>query len=119
MKKDKRRLIVDVDSTEDPAHGSQERVAYNGHFGTNCFHPLFAFTSGGVCLGAKLRPGNVHSADGALAFLLPIVERYRPRFELLWLRGDAAFSNPDIYEYCEEKRITYFIRTYLKIVLAG
>jgi hypothetical protein len=110
LKKDKRRLIVDVDSTEDPAHGTQENVAYNGHFGTNCFHPLFAFTSGGVCLGAKLRPGNVHSADGALAFLLPIVERYRPRFELLWLRGDAAFSNPDIYEYCEEKRITYFIR---------
>ena len=27
-----------------------------------------------------------------------------------WLRGDAAFANPDIYEYCEKKRITYFIR---------
>jgi len=109
-KKDRRRLIIDVDSTEDPAHGSQENVAYNGHFGTNCFHPLFAFTSGGACLGAKLRPGNVHSADGALAFLHPIVERYRPWFKLFWFRGDAAFSSPDIYEYCEEKRITYFIR---------
>ena len=37
--KDRRRLIVDVDSTEDPAHGSQERATYNGYFGTNCFHP--------------------------------------------------------------------------------
>jgi len=37
--KDRRRLIIDVDSTEDPAHGSQERVAYNGHFGLSCFHP--------------------------------------------------------------------------------
>ena len=55
-KKDRRRLIIDVDSTEDPAHGGQERVAYNGHFGTNYFHPLFAFTSEGACLGAKLRP---------------------------------------------------------------
>ena len=55
-KKDRRRLIIDVDSTEDPAHGSQERVAYNGHFGMNYFHPLFAFTSEGACLGAKLRP---------------------------------------------------------------
>ncbi|MDA0999020.1 MAG: IS1380 family transposase [bacterium] len=110
LKEDKRRLIVDVDSTEDPAHGSQENAAYNGHFGTNCFHPLFAFTSEGVCLDAKLRPGNVHSADGALAFLLPIVERYRPSFGLLWLRCDAAFASPDIYEYCEKKRVTYFIR---------
>ncbi|MDA2917326.1 transposase [Nitrospinae bacterium AH_259_B05_G02_I21] len=39
-KKDRRRLIIDVDSTEDPAHGMQESVAYNGHFGKNCFHPL-------------------------------------------------------------------------------
>ena len=41
-------------------------MAYNGHFAKNCFHPLFGFTSEGDCLGAKLRPGNVHSADGAL-----------------------------------------------------
>ena len=109
-KQGKRRLIVDVDSTEDPTHGCQENAAYNGHFGTNCYHPLFAFTSDGVCLGAKLRPGNVHSADGALAFIHPIVERYRPLFGLLWLRGDAAFASPDIYEYCEEKRVTYFVR---------
>ena len=109
-KKDRRRLIIDVDSTEDPAHGSQERVAYNGHFGLSCFHPLFAFTSGGACLGAKLRPGNVHSADGTLPFIHPIVERYRPWFDLFWIRGDAAFASPDIYEYCEKKRVTYFIR---------
>ncbi len=109
-KKDKRRLIIDVDSTEDPAHGMQESVAYNGHFGKNCFHPLFCFTSDGDCLGSKLRPGNVHSADGVLEFISPIVERYRPWFKLFWLRGDAAFASPDIYEYCEKKRITYFIR---------
>jgi len=109
-KQGKRRLIVDVDSTKDPAHGSQENAAYNGHFGTNCYHPLFAFTSDGVCLGAKLRPGNVHSADGTLPFIHPIVERYRSLFGLLWLRGDAAFASPDIYEYCEEKRVTYFVR---------
>ena len=68
-RKKKQRLILDVDSTEDPAHGKQENVAFNGHFGKNCFHPLFAFTSDGDCLGAKLRPGNVHSADGVVAFL--------------------------------------------------
>ena len=109
-RKKKQRLIVDTDSTEDPAHGKQENVAFNGHFGKNCFHPLFAFTSDGDCLGAQLRPGNVHSADGILELLDPIVKRYRSRFILFWLRGDAAFAQPEVYEYCERERITYFIR---------
>jgi len=109
-RKNKKRLIIDLDSTEDPAHGKQEGVAYNGHFAKTCFHPLFCFTSDGDCLGAKLRPGNVHSADGVLDFVKPLVERYRGWFKLFWFRGDAAFANPETYEYCEEERITYFIR---------
>ncbi|MBU4232657.1 MAG: IS1380 family transposase [Proteobacteria bacterium] len=109
-RKNKRRLIIDLDSTEDPAHGNQEGVAYNGHFAKNCFHPLFCFTSDGDCLGARLRPGNVHSANGALEFIGPIVKRYRTYFKLFWFRGDAAFAKPGIYEYCEEQRITCFIR---------
>jgi len=109
-RKNKRRLIIDLDCSEDPAHGKQEGVAYNGHFGKNCFHPLFCFTSEGDCLGARLRPGNVHSADGALGFIKPLVKRYRSWFKLFWVRGDAAFANPETYEYCEEHRITYFIR---------
>lgn len=116
-RKKKRRLIVDVDSTEDPAHGNQELVAFNGHFGKKCFHPLFAFTSDGDCLRAKLRPGNVHSADGVVEFLDPIVKRYRSRFILFWLRGDAAFAQPEVYEYCEGERVTYFVRLPANAVL--
>jgi hypothetical protein len=116
-RKKKQRLIVDADSTEDPAQGKQEHVAFNGHFGKNCFHPLFAFTSDGDCLRAKLRPGNVHSADGVVDFLDPIVKRYRSRFVLFWLRGDAAFANPEVYEYCEGERVTYFIRLPANAVL--
>lgn len=116
-RKNKRRLIIDLDSTEDPAHGKQEGVAYNGHFAKTCFHPLFSFTNEGDCLRAKLRPGNVHSADGILEFIKPIVKRYRGWFKLFWFRGDAAFANPETYEYCEEHRITYFIRLPSNVIL--
>lgn len=109
-RKDKKRLILDVDSTEDPANGSQEHMAYNGHFGKNCFHPIFCFTSEGDGLAAKLRLGNMHSADGTLDLIKPLVTRYRKKFKLFWLRGDSAFADPDIYVFCEEKRVTYFIR---------
>jgi hypothetical protein len=116
-RKKNQRLIVDVDSTEDPAHGKQENIAFNGHFRNSCFHPLFAFTSDEDCLSAKLRPGNVHSADGVLAFLDPIVKRYRSRFTIFWLRGDAAFAAPEVYEYCEGERVTCFIRLPANVVL--
>ncbi|MGO9569201.1 MAG: transposase [Desulfomonilaceae bacterium] len=81
-RKKKQWLIVDVDSTEDPPHGKQVQAAFNGHFGTTCFRPLFAFTSYRDCLGAKLRPGNVHSGDGIFNLLDAIVLRHRPRFTL-------------------------------------
>ena len=63
-------------------------------------------------------PGKVHSADGVLAFFLdPIVKWYRSRFVLFWLRGDAAFAQPEVYEYCEGERVTYFIRLPANAVL--
>ena len=62
-------------------------------------------------MGARLRPGNAHSADPVFDLISPLVDRYRPWFKQLWLGGDAAFANADLYEYCEKKRIMYFIRT--------
>lgn len=109
-KKDKCRFILDVDSTEDPAYGKQEGCVFNGHFGKSCLHPIVAFTGDGDCLAAELRLGNVHSADGILDFIKPLVARYRQRYKLFWFRGDAAFALPDIYEYCGKERVTYFIR---------
>jgi hypothetical protein len=57
------RVVLDMDSSESPVHGQQEQSAYNGHFASVCYHPLFLFNDEGDCLGAKLRPGNVASAD--------------------------------------------------------
>ena len=59
-----RRVTLDFDSSESPVYGAQEQAAYNGHFESVCYHPLFVFNQHGDCLAAKLRPGNVHSADG-------------------------------------------------------
>jgi hypothetical protein len=109
-RRNKRRLILDVDSTEDPVHGNQEGAAFNGYFEQVCYHPLFCLTNKGDLLGARLRPGNAHSAEGVIDLISPLVERYRSRFKSFWLRGDAAFAGPDLYEFCEKKRITYFIR---------
>ena len=57
-----------------------------------------------------LRPGNVHSANGWREFLSPIVDGYKEMDKKLYLRGDAAFASPDIYEYLEGKGVLYAIR---------
>ena len=69
------RVVLDMDSTEIPVYGEQERSAYNGHFESTCYHPLLLFNAEGDCLGAKLRPGNVHSAEDWEEVLLPEIER--------------------------------------------
>jgi hypothetical protein len=109
-RRNKRRLIIDVDSTEDPVHGNQEGAAFNGYFEQVCYHPIFCLTDKGDLLSARLRPGNAHSAEGVMDIISALVERYRSGFKSFWLRGDAAFAGPDLYEFCEKKRITYFIR---------
>ena len=100
-RRNKRHLIVDIDSTEDPVHGNQEGAAFNGYFEQVCYHLLFCFTGKWDLLGAKLGPGNAHSDDGVLDIISPLVNRYRSWFEKFWLRGDAAFARPALYEFCE------------------
>jgi Transposase DDE domain group 1 len=57
-----RRVTLDIDSSESPVHGTQEQSAYNGHFESVCYHPLFVFNPEGDCLAAKLRPGRSPAA---------------------------------------------------------
>ena len=48
------RIVLDMDSSESPVHGAQEGSAYNGHFESVCYHPLFLFSEHGDCLVAAL-----------------------------------------------------------------
>jgi hypothetical protein len=105
-----RRMTLDIDSSESPVHGAQEQATYNGHFESVCYHPLFVFSPEGDCLAAKLRPGNVHSADGWADVLLPVIDRYRAQGQSVVIRADAAFALPVLYEALERRGVRYAIR---------
>ena len=104
------RVVLDMDSTEIPVYGQQEYSAYNGHFESTCYHPLLLFNSEGDCLAAKLRPGNVHSAEDWEELLLPEIERQQELGKEVVFRADAAFAKPEIYEALEERGVKYAIR---------
>ncbi len=107
-----RRILLDFDSTDDPAHGDQEGVYYHGYYEQHMYHPLLVFDGDtGHPITLVLRPGNTHSSRGAVAILRRIVGRLRqawPGVEIE-LRADAGFAVPAMYEYCEREGIGYTI----------
>ena len=105
-----RKLILDMDSSVSETYGQQEGTVYNGHFGCECYHQLFIFNQDGDVERAKLRPGNVASADDWRSVLDPVVERYRGNNILKFFRGDAAFALPQLYELLEAEGYRYAIR---------
>jgi Transposase DDE domain group 1 len=103
-------VVLDMDSSVSPTYGDQEGTAYNGHFACTCYHPLFVFNQFGDLERCALRPGNVHSADGWQDVLEPVVARYRSKFKRRYFRADAAFANPEVYEFLEAEAFKYAIR---------
>jgi len=114
-----RIVVLDMDSSVSPTDGAQEGSAYNGHFGCTCYHPLFVFNQLGDLERCALRSGNVHSADGWREVLEPVIARYQGTVKRLYVRGDAAFANPEIYEFLEAEGMGYAIRLPANHVLQG
>ena len=106
----RQRVVLDLDSTEIPVYGQQEQSAYNGHFESTCYHPLLLFSREGDCLAVKLRPGNVHSAEGWEELLLPEIERQQQLGKEVVFRADAAFAKPELYDALEQRGVKYAIR---------
>ena len=78
-----------MDSSESPVHGQQEGSAYNGHFESVCYHPLLLFNDHGDCVAAKLRPGNVSSADDWEELLVPEIDRQQAEGQPVAFRANG------------------------------
>jgi hypothetical protein len=106
------KILLDLDSTDDPVHGDQEGSAYHGYYGQHMYHPLLVFDGDtGHLIGALLRAGNTHGSRSAVALLKRMVARLRREWPDadVEVRADAGFAVPALYEYCEEEGITYTI----------
>ncbi len=111
-------IVLEMDSPVSPTHGEQESTAWNGHFDSTCYHPLFLFNQFGILERCALRQGNVHSADDWRDFLDPVIARYADRkLGGRFYRADAADASPAIYERLEEAGYFYAIRLPANTVL--
>jgi hypothetical protein len=106
------RLLLDLDGTDDPAHGQQEGVRYHGYYGQHMYHPLLVFDGDtGQLVTAVLRPGNVHASRFAVLVLRRLLRRLRAAWPevAVELRADSGFAVPRLYAWCEAQAVTYTI----------
>jgi hypothetical protein len=103
-------LTIDIDSFPRTAHGHQEGAAYNGHYHETCFHPIVAVADTGHFLDARMRPGNVHTADGAREFVEPLLAPARDLATRIWMRFDAGYVAPEFMDWLDSERVRFIAR---------
>ena len=106
------RILLDLDSTDDPTHGHQEGSAYHGYYEQHMYHPLLVFDGDThQLITALLRPGTAHASRGVLSVLRVLVRALRQRWPevVIELRADSGCAIPAIYAWCEREHVTYTI----------
>jgi DDE family transposase len=103
-------IVIDLDPTDDPAHGQQQLTFWHGYYDQNQYFPMLIFEgTTGMPLGAWLRAGRAHAGTGAVDMLRDIVDRLRQHWPgiKISVRGDQGLSGPEMYEYCEAEGLEY------------
>jgi hypothetical protein len=107
-----RHLTLDIDSLPIEVHGHQPGSAWNGHYHQRMDHPLVACAAEtGDLLDARLRRGNAHTAEGALDFLLDLVDRVEASLcQIALVRLDAGFPDETLLAGLERRGTPYVAR---------
>ncbi|MBM9515296.1 IS1380 family transposase [Desulfogranum marinum] len=109
--------VVDVDSTEKTAYGSQEGTAkgYNPHKrGAVSYHPLLAFcTETKEILQGWLRCGNAYTSNGVVEFTKQLLAHLPNRTRILF-RGDSGFFVGALLDLLDDGGHGYLVKVKLK-----
>jgi len=110
-----RRLIIDADATDDPAHGQQQFEFFHGFYDCHCFLPLLVYVTADdgeqELVASVLRAGNVHAGHRLVSVLKRIVPRLARQFPdaQIVFRGDAGMALPAVYDFCEDAGVDYVV----------
>ncbi len=108
--KNRKRIIIDIDATDDPTHGNQQMSMFNGYYGHFMYNELF-FHDGdtGQIIVPVLRPGNSHSNKWYVAILKRVVKRIKevyPEMKII-IRGDSGFSCAPFYQLADQEGLKF------------
>jgi hypothetical protein len=102
------QIVLDLDATDDPVHGSQEGRFFHGYYNCYCYLPLYIFCEG-YLLAARLRSSNIDAALGADTELQRIVGQIRARWPAtrIIVRADSGFAREWLMAWCENNDVEY------------
>ncbi len=109
-KKPPQEIILDLDATDTPLHGKQEKRFFHGYYGHYCYLPLYIFC-GDHLLCARLRPSNIDGSAGSTEELTRIVgyiRRHWPKVRIV-VRADSGFCRDDLMALCEAEGIDFVL----------
>src|SRR3954447_22646550 len=105
-----RRIVLDIDDTEDRVHGGQELALFHAHYGSRCFLPIHIYEAiTGKPVAVFLRPGKTPDGAEVALVLRHVIRRIRarwPRVDVL-VRGDSHYGRPEAMSWCERNRVGY------------
>lgn len=107
---DLQELILDVDASDIPLHGDQERSEFHGYYDHYCYLPLYVFC-GKFMLACVLRNSRIDGAKHAAAVIKLLVTRLRqawPKVHII-VRGDSGFCRQRLIRWCERHNVGYVI----------
>jgi hypothetical protein len=105
-----RELVLDVDATHVPLHGSQERGFFHGYYDNYCYLPLYVFC-GQDLLACVLRPSDRDPASVVTALLKRLIDALRqtwPKLRIV-VRGDSGFCRPRVLRRLERWGVDYVL----------
>jgi hypothetical protein len=100
-----RQIVLDLDATDDPLHGTQEGRFFHGYYDGYCYLPLYIFC-GRHLLVAKLRRSNIDASSGAVEELERLVGQIRQRWPKvrIILRADSGFAREELMGHRRRER---------------
>jgi len=103
-------IILDIDATDDPVHGTQEGRFFHGYYDCYCYLPLYVFC-GRHLLAAQLRRANAGAAAGAVEELARIVRHIRERWAKtrIVVRADSGFAGDALMAWCEAHGVDFIL----------
>ena len=117
-----RRIVLDIDDTEDRVHGRQQLSLFHAHYDSRCFLPMHIYeATTGKPVAVILRPGK--TPDGAevalvLRHVVKAIRRRWPRVDIL-VRGDSHYARPEAMTWLERNRVGYIFGLAGNPVLLG
>jgi hypothetical protein len=105
-----RRIVLDIDDTEDRVHGGQQLSLFHAHYDSRCFLPIHIYeATTGKPVAMILRPGKTPDGTEVALVLRHVVKAIRarwPRVEIL-IRGDSHYARHEAMTWCEHNRVGY------------